>query len=200
MRGGSRSSRTLRWDAMDERYRSIRSRMRTNEVSRTAKPCGPDAPTLALSWSMILAYHADDGGNKARSPGRARSKPLKPLRGEGRMNPLSPVATTLVCFLFCTRGCGCSEHPVFPAPSLEGRLRPLSSRDKIHATARAQSARRECWRLSCADSVIACNKCEALVRGSASDAAIQLCFYRAALDRFAEPVIGRAFARPVGSQ
>jgi hypothetical protein len=28
---------------------------------------------------------ADDGGKRARSPGRARRKPLKPLRREGRM-------------------------------------------------------------------------------------------------------------------
>jgi hypothetical protein len=33
------------------------------------------------------------------------------------MNPPPPVATTLVCFFHCTRGCGCGEHPVFPAPS-----------------------------------------------------------------------------------
>src|ERR1700730_10412514 len=30
-------------------------------------------------------YSAGDGGKKARSPGRARRKPLKPLRREGRM-------------------------------------------------------------------------------------------------------------------
>src|SRR5580698_5864665 len=29
-----------------------------------------------------------------------------------------PVVNTLVCFvLFCMRGCGCLEHPAFPAPS-----------------------------------------------------------------------------------
>jgi hypothetical protein len=32
-----------------------------------------------------------DGGNKARSPGRARSKLLKPLRGECRMYPVPPL-------------------------------------------------------------------------------------------------------------
>jgi len=31
---------------------------------RTAKSCGPDAPTLASSWRN---YSANDGGNKARS-------------------------------------------------------------------------------------------------------------------------------------
>ncbi len=33
------------------------------------------------------------------------------------MIPAEPVATTLVCFLHCTRGCGCGQHPAFPAPS-----------------------------------------------------------------------------------
>jgi hypothetical protein len=27
------------------------------------------------------------------------------------------VVITLVCFLFCTQGCGCIERPAFPAPS-----------------------------------------------------------------------------------
>src|SRR5260370_40033007 len=31
---------------------------------------------------------ADDGGKRARSPGRARRKPLKPLRGECRVKPV----------------------------------------------------------------------------------------------------------------
>jgi hypothetical protein len=40
---------------------------------RTAKSCGPDAPTLASS--LREATFAGDGGKKARSPGRARYKP-----------------------------------------------------------------------------------------------------------------------------
>ena len=39
---------------------------------RTAKTCGPDAPTLASSRRE--ATFAGDGGKKARSPGRARYK------------------------------------------------------------------------------------------------------------------------------
>src|SRR5216683_3405066 len=35
------------------------------------------------------------------------------------VDPSEPVVTTLVCFvLFRTRGCGCSGHPAFPAPSV----------------------------------------------------------------------------------
>src|ERR1700689_3372912 len=46
---------------------------------RTAKSCGPDAPTLASS-SRGAELLGGEGGNKARSPGRARRKPLKPSR------------------------------------------------------------------------------------------------------------------------
>src|SRR5258708_9633675 len=38
---------------------------------RTVKTCGPGTPTLVSSSQAI----ADDGGKKARSPGRARYKP-----------------------------------------------------------------------------------------------------------------------------
>jgi hypothetical protein len=38
----------------------------------TAKSCGPGAPTLALSCAKQVSR--DDGGKKARSPGRARRK------------------------------------------------------------------------------------------------------------------------------
>ena len=55
---------------------------------------------------------------RIRSPGRARYKLLKPLRGECRVGSGVTVVTTLVCFvLFRTRGCGCIGHPAFPAPS-----------------------------------------------------------------------------------
>ena len=54
---------------------------------RTAKSCGPDAPTLASSsrsgvgpTGLRQDISAGDGGKRARSPGRARRKPLKPLR------------------------------------------------------------------------------------------------------------------------
>src|SRR5712664_467885 len=56
-------------------------------LQRTAKSCGPDAPTLASSLRSRVGptglrqnISAGDGGKRARSPGRARRKPLKPLR------------------------------------------------------------------------------------------------------------------------
>src|SRR5882724_10466435 len=43
-------------------------------------------------WRQVFAGSISgesDGGNKARSPGRARRKPLKPLRREGRVFPVN---------------------------------------------------------------------------------------------------------------
>src|SRR5277367_1543664 len=40
-------------------------------------------------------------------------------------------------FYLCTRGYGCSGHPAFPAPSLEGRPAPSSLRDSVQAATRA---------------------------------------------------------------
>jgi hypothetical protein len=56
---------------------------------RTVKSCGPDASTLASSLAEAKSarpgadqpYPKDDGDNKARSPGRSRSKPLNHCAG-----------------------------------------------------------------------------------------------------------------------
>src|SRR5713101_1061039 len=71
---------------------------------RTAKSCGPDAPTLASSFAEVKSARpgldktisADDGGKRARSPGRARRKPLKPLRAGMPGDSGVPVASTPV--------------------------------------------------------------------------------------------------------
>src|SRR6202021_3179626 len=59
---------------------------------------------------------AADGGKKARSPGRARNKLLKPLRAGMPGDPGATVVTTSCAFYPCTRDCGCIGHPAFPAP------------------------------------------------------------------------------------
>src|SRR6195256_4929480 len=95
---------------------------------RTAKSCGPDAPTLASSSrkasrpyrARTSQISADDGGKRARSPGRARNKPLKPLRAGMPGDPGGPVATTRVHYQLRTRGYGCNGHPAFPTPSIWG--------------------------------------------------------------------------------
>ena len=75
------------------------------------------------------------------SPGRARRKPLKPLRGESRVISGVLVVTT-VCLLPMHTGCGCSGHPAFPAPSsYEGQCscKPRAN----HAARRRRCARIE---------------------------------------------------------
>jgi hypothetical protein len=68
---GAFRDRHGRWvrDTMDAMARADGRRM-----LRTAKPSGPDAPTLAFK-SLRSKLLRGDGGKKARSPGRARSKP-----------------------------------------------------------------------------------------------------------------------------
>jgi hypothetical protein len=97
--------------------------------TRTAKSCGPDASTPASS----LQGSASDGDKQARSPGRARSKPLKLLCREGRVIPVDLAVTTLVCFfIFAREAAG--------ATGTRLSLRPLFSRRLGHAT-RAHSRR-----------------------------------------------------------
>jgi hypothetical protein len=62
----------------------------------------------------------------AKEPGQpgARSKPLNPLRREGRMIPATPVVTT-VCYSQCTR----AEGAAGTRPS----LRPLIFEGRFHA-------------------------------------------------------------------
>ena len=78
---------------------------------------------------------ADDGDKRNSSPGRARSKPLKPLRREGRVSGV-PVVTT-VCLLPLHTGCWCPAHPAFPAPSLLRRQGPCIIR--AHRAAKSRS-------------------------------------------------------------
>src|SRR5436305_5916742 len=50
-------------------------------------------------WHQVGgSISAGDGGKQARSPGRARRKPLKPLRGGCRVKSGVTVVTMLVCF------------------------------------------------------------------------------------------------------
>jgi hypothetical protein len=62
---------------------------------------------------------AGDGDKKPGSPGRARRKPLKPLRREGRASG-EPVATNLRVFYFYTQGCGCTWASGFPCALYSG--------------------------------------------------------------------------------
>src|ERR1700675_89951 len=72
---------------------------------------------------------------KARSPGRARRNPLKPLRA-GMPGDSGVLVVTRVRSITtkCTRGRGCSGHPAFPTPSLgreiNAQLGRIARRDR----------------------------------------------------------------------
>jgi hypothetical protein len=94
-RGGSRSSRTrggMRWTQAAHLTRAL--------------PCGRRSRVVLTPrrWCQVLGKQASckflggDGGKQARSPGRARRKPLKPLRGECRATRCDR-GDELVCFL-----------------------------------------------------------------------------------------------------
>ena len=86
-------------------------------VSRADERLGADGQDV---WSrhpdagVLVGDDADDGGNKARSPGRARSSRKSIAQGR-------PVVRPILWFLppafFSQAGHGCGLHPAFPAPS-----------------------------------------------------------------------------------
>jgi hypothetical protein len=82
--------------------------------ARTAKACGPGAPTLASSFAGSSCE-----ATVAKEPGHRGEHEIscKPPRRECRKCFGEPVVTNSCGFLFPTRGCGCAKHPAFPAPS-----------------------------------------------------------------------------------
>src|SRR6266852_719604 len=109
-RGVSRSSQTLGRDAVDAaaRLTSDAASGRRSRVVLTPR-----------RWCQVGGGKpADDGGKKARLPGRARRKPLKPLRGECRAIPV--YSLLLVCVLPIQ-----SAHEAAGATGTRHSLRPL---------------------------------------------------------------------------
>jgi hypothetical protein len=180
---------------------------------RTAKSCGPDAPTLASSSRSCVGptglrqnISADDGGKRARSPGRARHKPLKPLRAGMPGDSGVPVASTPVLSTL-HRGLRVQRAPGIPHALLGGgrfyaQLGRIASRDRKTALANnaavkmksgsvrsAQQPRSSKPRSSCPDLIRASinlrNKFFSKKDGSPGHLA----------RRRAEPVIGPRFAR-----
>jgi hypothetical protein len=107
---------------------------RTNDTLRTAEACGPGTPGLVLS--LAGGDPRGDGDYEVTDTGESTHNAVNTI-AQGRPGvPAEPVVTTRVLSC-CTRGCGCSQHPVFPAPSvLQG------SRD---CKARARQCREITW-------------------------------------------------------
>ena len=84
---------------------------------RTAKACGPGTPGLVLSaQAMTLRVTVT---MRSRTPGRARTTPLTPLRREGRVAPVEPVVNNSCAFY--------TAHEAAGAASIRSSLRPLFS-------------------------------------------------------------------------
>jgi hypothetical protein len=63
--------------------------LRTNGAKADGEVAWSLCLDAGINLAMKLALHAGDGGKKARSPERARKKPLKPSRREGRIDPVN---------------------------------------------------------------------------------------------------------------
>jgi hypothetical protein len=105
--------------------------------ARTAKACGPGALVAGAKF-------ADDDlqatvTQKPVSPGRARYKPLTPLRRECRYFGFSCSDCAGVLLIFAHWAMGAAKHPAFPAPS---RFRGRPTQDS------GENAPRECERMS----------------------------------------------------
>ena len=118
--GRSRSSRT--WDGMRwtrRRADECAERGRRSRVVLTPR-----------RWRQVSRdIPRGDGGKRARSPGRARRKPLKPLRGECRMFSGVTVVTMLAClFYFTCEAAGASCAPGIPCALLFPRVVCITTR------------------------------------------------------------------------
>jgi hypothetical protein len=137
MRGVSRSSRTLGAGGGGRGGVVAQLRGRTRPA-RTAKSCGPDAPTLASSCAKFFAR---------------RRWQSSPVTGESTKETVKTIVQGMpgrfrracgddsCAFYLCTRGYGCGGHPAFPAPFLRVALRPLCRGSDDRAT-RANCAAR----------------------------------------------------------
>src|SRR4029077_13783715 len=83
---------------------------------------------LALSPQRRVSRLAGDGGKRARSPGRARRKPLKPLRRECRLFAVY-LWLLRVCFLYAHAAAGASDTRHSLRPLCQMRVNQIKSSD-----------------------------------------------------------------------
>src|ERR1019366_5434002 len=95
---------------------------------RTAKSCGPDAPTLASSSREASFLQVFWGRRWQQSPvtGESTKETVNTIACGNAGCPGATVVTNACVLLPYTRGCGCNGHPAFPTPSLGGSFRPDS--------------------------------------------------------------------------
>jgi hypothetical protein len=84
-------------------------------ILRTAKSCGPDAPTLASSWWRKFHRRWWQTSPVTRESAEETVKTI--ARGMPDVSGVT-VVTNACAFYHCARGCGRAERPAFPAPLL----------------------------------------------------------------------------------
>ena len=153
-------------------------------LTRTAKSCGPDAPALASSWRKHVgptgpgcALSASDGDNK-------------PIAGEITKETVKTIACGSAGLIRWTCGdytrvLSTFAHEAAGALGIRRSPRPLLGGSIKHNSGESRRGN--------ADSHV-----DVIARSNATkQSTLSL---RGEMDCFAEPVIGRASARPVGSQ
>jgi hypothetical protein len=89
---------------------------------RTAKSCGPDASMVGVKLAELSA---GDGDKQARSPGRARRKPLTPSRAGMPGDPGATVVTNACAYYTSRTRLRVQRAPGIPRSLL--RVAPLPS-------------------------------------------------------------------------
>jgi len=84
-------------------------RVRTNDRRADGQAVWSWRPDAGVKFAMMCSHRADDGGKRARSPGRARSKPSNHRAGRAGLSRLN---------LWDDRVLSCTQPRVRPAPGL----------------------------------------------------------------------------------
>jgi hypothetical protein len=106
---------------------------RRTALMRTAKPCGPDAPTLA---SSLAEFSARRRWQESPVTGESTEHAVKTIAQGRSGEPGGPVVTMLVCFFhFAREAAGASRTRL--------SLRPLSSEGQGVCITRARTASRD---------------------------------------------------------
>jgi hypothetical protein len=138
MRDVSRSSRSVARVAMD----ACGVRLAPASRAKTPRAYGE----IVWSWRRdpgvypVRLCGPGNGDNKGRSPGRARIS--RKAIARGRPGCLGCTCQTRVrFFLHCTRRCGRSRRPVFPAPSVQERDNQIAKLRRNRAVRRRAHVR-----------------------------------------------------------
>src|SRR5215813_4754854 len=123
----SRSSRSVGMDAMD-----------AAGVRQVSCPTKTPAAYGEVVWSWrrdpgatLSEFSAGNGGKKGRFPGESTYKPSNHCAGKAGMSWLYLSNPCAFLSTHCTRCCGRSRRPAFPAPSVQERDNELASPGQI---------------------------------------------------------------------